>query len=416
MEIDIGGVSVCMDVQQKVPITVFLIRKDKGGFMKFKCVLTLTLLGLLVVSSPSFAQNFFMNKDLLFGQVACGGGYESVINATNRGTATYNGTLYFFTGNGLPWNPMVNGVLVTNGYMDIAIPAGATRSYHITVTTAYVQAGMAFFYSDDLLNNNFLEGTLTYFVRSGSVVTDSIGVLPSHEFYLAAIPFEDFSSIALALNNGDPFPTDTANLTLTLYDENNSIRGTTALAIGSAAHVVGYLNQAPFFPGVSLGRGRLEIVTSEFPIFGTALTYTGSQASALPLVGSPRSYTFTTSTPSAGITTAGDASLWVDGFFVRGYIRFTTLNYSTLSPTETYFVAGRMIGTTLRLGFYLDSTGSVSGGVEANAYGRITGFTFSTNNLTNMPFVVTWVDPLVTSGSYPYGTTRTGTISLTRTN
>jgi hypothetical protein len=359
-----------------------------------------------------------MNKDMLFGQVACGGlpgqVYESVINATNRGTATYYGTLYFFTVNGLLWNPLVNGTQVTGGYMLISIPAGATRSYHITVTTTYVQAGMAFFYSDDLINNNFLEGTLTYFVRSGAVVTDSIGVLPSNEFYLSTVPFEDFSSIALALNNGDIFTFETAHLTLTLYDENNSIRGTTSLTLGPAARAVGYLNQAPFFPGVSLTRGRLEIVTSDFPIFGTALTYTASQASSLPLVGSPRSYTFTTSTPSAGITTAGDASLWVDGFFVRGYVRFTTLNSSTLD--ETYFVAGRLIGTTLRLSFYLNPEYTVSGGVEANAYGRITGFTFSTNNLTSMPFVVTWVDPLVTTGSYPYGTTRTGTISLTRTN
>jgi hypothetical protein len=359
-----------------------------------------------------------MNKDMLFGQVACGGVsgqvYESVINATNRGTATYSGTLYFFTGNGLLWNPVVNGVTVTGGYMLVSIPAGATRSYHITVTTTYVQAGMAFFYSDDLINNNFLEGTLTYFVRSGSVVTDSIGVLPSNEIYLATVPFEDFSSIALALNKWDFFSLETAHLTLTLYDENNLLRGTTSLTLGPAARAVGYLNQAPFFPGVSLTRGRLEIVTSDYPVFGSALTYTASQASSLPLVGSPRSYTFTTNTPSAGITTAGDASLWADGFFVRGYIRFTTLNGSPVD--ETYYVAGRLIGTTLRLGFYLDYTGSISGGVEANAYARITGFTFSTNNLTNMPFVVTWVDPLVTSGSYLYGTTRTGTVSLTRTN
>ena len=37
----------------------------------------------VVSGGLSYAQNFSPHKDLLFGQVAAGGGYETVVTATN---------------------------------------------------------------------------------------------------------------------------------------------------------------------------------------------------------------------------------------------------------------------------------------------------------------------------------------------
>jgi hypothetical protein len=61
----------------------------------------------------------------------------------------------------------------------------------------------------------------------------------------------------------------------------------------------------------------------------------------------------------------GDASLWADGFFVRGYVNFYTLNGTSLAFAETYFVVGRYVGTTLRLSFFADGGNTVFGGIAA---------------------------------------------------
>ncbi|MBZ5552805.1 MAG: hypothetical protein LAO21_08810 [Acidobacteriia bacterium] len=383
--------------------------------MRNKIVLVSTLLGLLVISSSLFGQTFWTHKDLVFGQVAAGGGYETVLNVTNRGSVTYPGVMWLLTGNGVAWTPFVNGVL-SSGTTAISIPPGVTQSFHITVNGG-VQTGTVFVYRGSSVNDNFLEGNLTYFIRSGSTITDSVGVPPSNEFYVSTVAFEDFSTIALALNNGDSASGHIAHLTLRLFNENNGNVATRTMDLcGHACHTAQFLSE--IFSGTSLGRGRLEISTADYPVYGTALTFVNNQFSSLPLEGAPRAYRFTTNTPAFGITTAGDASLWVDGFYVGGYVRFTTLNGSPLSVPEVYFLGGRLVGTALRLSFYADGGNVAFGGVSANAYMRITNFNFSSNTLNdlNNVFVVTWVDPFYSGGSYAYGTSRTGTMTLTRTN
>ncbi|MBZ5534481.1 MAG: hypothetical protein LAO31_00880 [Acidobacteriia bacterium] len=383
--------------------------------MRIKLILALALLGLLVISTSMPGQTFWTHKDLVFGQVAAGGGYETVINATNRGTLAYSGTMYLFTGEGQQWNPTVNGTPVSNGAVSVSIPPGVTRSFHITVNGG-VQAGMALIMTPSAANDNFLEGNLTYFVHSGSSVIDSIGVPPSNEFYLSTVAFEDFSTIALALNNGTADPYRIAQITLRLFNENNLNVATKGLILGSVSRTAMFLSE--YFPGTTLGRGRLEISTPFNPIFGTALTLVNNQFSSLPLAGSPRAYRFTTDTPAFGITTEGDASLWADGVYVRGYVRFTSLNGSPLTSPETYFLAGRLTESTLRVSFFADSNNVVFGGTSANVYIRIVNFAFSASSLNDVNdiFVVTWVDPTFSGGTYAYGTTRTGTMTMNRTN
>jgi hypothetical protein len=385
--------------------------------MRLKFVLALTLLGLLFVSAPVFGQYFYHQKDMPFGQAAAGGGIETDVSATNRGTFTYNGTLWLYTGNGVPWTTiLVNGVPPSSfGSVNISIPPGATVSYRITKPSGPIEAGFGYFFSNDIINDNFLEGNVTYFIRSGATITDSIGVAPSYEFFLSTVAFADFTTIALALNHGDPYGNGlTAHATLTLYNGAGTFVASTPVTLGPDWHISQFLNQ--FFPSVSLvGPGRLEISTSDYPIFGTALTYTGGQFSSLPLGGAVRAYTFTTSTSSPTVTTSGDASLWSDGFFARGYINFYTLNGSPLANTESYFVVGRYIGTTLRLSFFADQGNTVFGGIAANAYMRMFNFDFSSSPLTDI-FVVTWVDNGTPTGPYAYGTSTKGTYTLTRTN
>ena len=56
------------------------------------------LLGFLILLLPLAAntQNILPRKDMAFAQIAVGGGYTTILNVTNRGITTYNGTLSLF--------------------------------------------------------------------------------------------------------------------------------------------------------------------------------------------------------------------------------------------------------------------------------------------------------------------------------
>ena len=64
---------------------------------------------LLLLPVTGFTSDPMIGRDLAFAQIAVGGGYETVLNLTNRGTTTYTGTFSLFRGSGQAWSPLVNG-------------------------------------------------------------------------------------------------------------------------------------------------------------------------------------------------------------------------------------------------------------------------------------------------------------------
>jgi hypothetical protein len=354
------------------------------------------LILLLLCCETLMGQNFSPQKDIAFGQVAAGGSYETVITVTNRGTETYAGTLKFFQGEGKNWSPTVNGTPITDGRMPVSITAGATFTYHVTGSD--LSAGFASITAANQAQTNFVDGNLTYMVRSGGAVVDTIGVPPSTEFYLSIIPFEDFSAIALALANGDT-TNKTAKVTLKLYSETNTNVDSTDLSLGPSWHTPKFLSQ--FFPKAQLSKGRIEIV-SDLPIFGTALTFVAGQSSSLPLLPAARMYTFVASAPD-GMNFKGEASMWADGPFIKGYLRVTTYNGGPVTASP-YLLYGRLVNGTLMLFTWGNTAPYVY--EEGTMYLKIEDFSFAANSFT-ADWIATSV-PDVQSGS--------GRIMLTRVN
>ena len=311
-------------------------------------------LTLLIVLLPltAHAQNLYSKKDLAFAQVAAGDQYDTVINVTNRGPNTYNGVLYLYTQAGQAWSPLVNGVQITDGQMNIAIPKGATATYRITKAGG-TEAGFAVILASDLLAsgavlNNFLEGTLTYFVYSGSTLVDSVGVQPSSEFYLTAIPFDDFSTIAYALAN---LNTTTVTPRLSLYSDTNVLVASANLPqFAPGQHMAEYLRQR--FQGAQITRGRLEI-QSDLPIIGTILTDNYdtvtqlSQLSSLPMLPAVKAYTFSGSIGVMSVT--GELSFWLDGRFVQGYLRVLTFGGVQEQNPDTLSLTGSLADGLLQM-------------------------------------------------------------------
>ena len=299
-------------------------------------------LGFMAAAS---AQNYYPKKDAAFGQVVVGGGYETVINITNRGTHAYVGTLDLFrtvNEQSVPWNPTVNGVAVKDGEYGVEIQPQATVT--LRLTGSQLEVGAAILLSEDLLLDNLIETNLTYLIIEGGQVSDSVGISPSKEFYRASIPFEKFSEIALALANGDLSGERTANVELSLFSgDGNPMGPKKPITLGPLSHTAKFLHE--HFPDQTLDGGKVEIV-SDLPIFGTALTFSGRQFSSLPLDPAPVTYSvhlqFHDPNESRDHYATGELALWAEGSFIRGYMVISGVNGQDFPVPEFSLVNGEL--------------------------------------------------------------------------
>jgi len=289
---------------------------------------TIWILFICLSASSAFAQlnidQPFPFKNLIFPEVVAGGGLETLVTVSNRGTSTYNGTAYLRKGEGAEWNPIVNGTPVTGGQFSVSILPGGTVTYLITGSSLDV-GGMIVATDEEEESTaaltNYLEGNLTYFIKSGGTTTDSIGVLPATPFEVASLPFDDFNSVLLAFVNAD-FEARIANVTMQLYSEDGLLLATydsqTSQDYSSLSwqqQRASYLYQ--LFPSVtSLGTGRVEI-QSDIPISGIAMTIRSGQFSSIPLGSTIRTYSVSTQDSDVAMTRI---ALWTNGPFVNGYV------------------------------------------------------------------------------------------------
>jgi hypothetical protein len=363
------------------------------------------------------AQNFYQRKDLAFAQVVTGSSIYTQVTVANSGNSDYAGAFFFRKGSGEHWNPSVNDQAIADGKLEFDLLAGETRTFVVTGTDP-LQAGTILLFSDDLLPDNFIEGHLTYFFRSGSDITDTVGLGPAQEFYRATLPFENFNEVGLALANGNiSFQNFNivgrrdANVVMRVYGENGNFLANCndpdLNPLRAMAHKAKFLSQ--FCPSVTqLSRGRVEIL-SDVPIYGTALTFlfvgSGTQSSSLPLEPSPTTYRITMISGSR--TLAGDIAIWAEGYFVKGYLILDTVNQASVTK-RLAIVNGQLIDGALELSFYakgeafgfFDSEQEVSLVIEV-----LSGFDFQSSPIDGQ-----WV---MTSLSSP-GNTLSGTCQLVK--
>ncbi|MDD5544136.1 MAG: hypothetical protein PHX83_13275 [Acidobacteriia bacterium] len=352
------------------------------------------LLTLLILIWPvmGFAQTLSPHRSIAFSQIAAGGGYETLINLTNRGPNTFNGTLNFFQGSNQPWNPLVNGTAQSN--VPLTLAPGATMTLDVTGSGG-VGAGFGVVTPTGNSVSGLLEGTLTYYVKSGTgTVLDSVGVAPSNEMYVTTIPFDNFNTIALALANLNPVG---ILVHLKLYSATNQLVQSFDQPLQNMQQIPKFLTE--IFPGINLTRGRLDIQSDNLFI-GTALTVVGGQLSALPFIPAAKTYTFSLS-GGPGPAGTGEACMWFDGTNVQGYARNLTQGGQPVDGTPNYF-NGQFSGNTLL--FYM--TGQ-SGGQSYVQYFTINQFSISSQSLNG-----SWIAFLVSGGPSP----ASGNITFTATN
>jgi hypothetical protein len=333
------------------------------------------------------AQQLFPGKRIAFTQIVAGGGYTSVVNLTNRGTTPYSGTLNLTTGGGQGWSPVINGTPISNGSYIVTIAAGATVTLTIT-SPGSVAAGFGVISTTDNSLTNSVEGTLTYYIKSGTgAVLDSVGIAPASEFFLTTIPFDDFNTIAVALANLNPFG---VTAKMTVFSDTGQVVGTINQLLLNMQHLPQYLSQ--FFPAVSLTRGRLEIQCDNF-IIGEALTQVqGGQYSSLPLLPALKTYTWTmTTTGPYGSVSTGNASVWINGSSVSGVAL-------AQGAGSTSYITGQVssVGPSNSLVFYGNGNAQ---GLTYVQYFSFPSFTFSATTATGTVTTVTLDGTVVVPGT-----------------
>lgn len=307
--------------------------------IRVACISTLLFCAVMAFGQAD-EQDIFPFKDMVFTQVAAGGGFESWLTVTNSGSVAYNGDLKFYKGVAESWNPLVNDAPISDGTLSISVSSGGTKTYKIT-SQGTTEVGYVVVTASDINLTNFLEGHLTYYLSSDSLVADSIGVPPAQQFLVSSLPFEDFNSICLALVNSDAAGRP-ANLKLKVYSDTNVQAGVTKeLPMANGEYSAQYLYQ--LFPGVTLGRGHLEIA-SDVPISGMAITQApGNQFSSLPLSSTAVTYMATITAPSPH-DDMRYLTLWSENFFVKGYMDWREYGES---DWIMYIMSGKITDDTL---------------------------------------------------------------------
>ena len=213
----------------------------------------------------------------------------------------------------------------------------------LRLTGSQLEAGAAILLSEDLFLDNLIEAephetNLTYLVLRNGQVSDSVGIAPSKEFYRASIPFEKFTETALALANGDLSGEKRARVELSLFSGDGDPLGPKKIiTLGPLSHLAKFLHE--HFPGQTLAGGKVEIA-SDFPIFGTALTFSGGQFSSLPLDPAPVTYSVRLEVDETYAT--GELALWTEGSFIRGYMVISAVNDVAFEDPEFSLVNGEL--------------------------------------------------------------------------
>lgn len=335
--------------------------KAVSGLSILSFLLTAALIPALTVTG--YSQNIYPKKDLIFTQIVAGEGFDSSIAVTNRGTYIYEGSILFTTGiDGAEWNPIVNSIRVTNGSMDVEIQPDQTKVFYIKETG--LKVGYAVFLSIDWSVDNHLEGNLTYFSYDGSGIKDAVGVPGSKEFYISSLPYSNFYDIGLSLANPDLYGSGAAGIRVLLFYESGEIANQCDFEMASNAHLSKFLSELPWeapintLDPVTIGKVEIE---SSVAISGIAMTITdgsGSEAeiSTLPLNATPLTYSLTMEADNGDVY-EGELSLWVEGFYVKGYMHITGVNgeyYDDAYTWQPYLVTGRLIDLDMDLAFYCD--------------------------------------------------------------
>ncbi len=258
-----------------------------------------SLLLIIALAGPLAAQTGFnglaIDGNLIFPQIAVGGGYTTDVFLMNPGSVTdASGVLYFFDSQGAALALQSNGSPVTQ--ISVTIPRGSIQKITLTISPDVLTVGWAMFVTNpgtpDPLPEVF--GSVVYTAVSGTTLLTQTGVLgmrySTGNFREVSIPIQVVNDLStgIAVVNAGSSP---LNITFQLKDAGgNVVSNDTPLPISPlppGAHIAKYITE--IFPNVTLSNflGTLNLITDGEGMVPLALILNGPVVSTIPIINVP---------------------------------------------------------------------------------------------------------------------------------
>jgi plastocyanin len=270
---------------------------------------------IMALAGPLAAQTGFSGLaiagNLIFPQIAVGGGYTTDVFLMNPGNLTdAAGVLYFFNSDGLPLTLQYNGSATAQ--ISVNVPKGSIQKLTLTILPDVLTVGWAIFITRPGTPNPLPEifGSVVYTNVSGTNLLAQIGVLGTRysagNFKRISIPIQvvDSLSTGIAVVNAG---SSSLNVTFELKDASGNIvsRDTPQpiSPLTPGEHIAKYITEIfpNVFPDVSPNDflGSLDLVTDGDGMVPLALILNGPVVSTIPVINVPASPQ-TVSVASAG--------------------------------------------------------------------------------------------------------------------
>jgi plastocyanin len=274
-------------------VTPSRLEVGMGKTTWFSLFLTIALAGQLAAQTGF--RGLAIDGNLIFPQIAIGGGYTTDVLLQNPGNVTdVSGTLYFFDSLGFPLTLRYNGTSVTQ--ISMSVPRGSIKKITLTISPDVLTVGWAIFVTlpgtPDPLPEIF--GSVIYTNVSGTTLLTQTGVpgtrYSAGNFGRITIPIQVVNSLSTGIavvNAGSA----ALNVTFELKDANgNVVSSDTPLPISPLApgtHIAKYVTE--IFPSTPLNNflGSLDLVTDGEGMVALGLILNGPVISTIPVINAP---------------------------------------------------------------------------------------------------------------------------------
>jgi hypothetical protein len=181
----------------------------------------------------------------------------------------------------------------------------------------------------------------------------------------------EFSAVALALANSSI--DEISIVGLRLIDSSGQEQESVTQVLSERSHQAKFLFEI-FSSQVE--KGKVEIEATR-PIIGTTVTLNKGEISSLPMLPSPVTYDLRTD--NGPELDRAEMVLWVEGTFVKGYLRFFEIDAEPALDAETYLMTGTLENGEL----WLVQCGlEDSVGDDVVSYLKVENFTFDRKTWT----------------------------------
>ena len=313
----------------------------------------------------------FGQSDLTLTQAAIGPPFETVVQVINEVQTNITVTIEVFQGssttaNGSPMTVRFDGGTATALPQTFNLGAFQELTTVLTGPDAVLRNGWIHVFSSG--SGAKISGSLFFRTKTGTTVTDSVGVPSTQRFRHAVAQFDNREAgvgTGIAFCNPDDTP---VTVNLDVFQANSAATSAAPIVLQRKQHFAKFLNEIPEFVQFARAQGTLVIEVSPgrtIPIL--VLRLDGSQLTSLATRPLGFVFQYAITTPTGGNVETGFWEFDFLGFDLVGIGRRETIGGGAGDPAGLFFtVSGNWTGTSFQFRYRTSLPGGAIGMVVFN--------------------------------------------------